>query len=167
MQSINILDVKPFMQLLFQTNTLDCYQFVSSTILTDMSYTLDGHVNRSFFSEDELSTFDIVDHSYLPWSIAKEKVFSLIKGKKTPTQLKIVLRANENDTTQLLNSTKSSLNPNDIDGVFLNIVFQENNLSVIGGISYRIFTMEKELEAEFAESIITLFKANNITCASF
>lgn len=164
MQSINILDIKPFMQLLFQTNTLDSYQFVSATILTDMSYTLDGLANRSFFSEEELSTHDISDHGYLPWSLAKEKVFLLIKGKKTPSQLKIILKANENDTNQLLSSTKSTLKSNDIDGIFLNITFQENNLNVICGISYRIFTMEKELETEFTENIIALFKANNITC---
>ena len=43
MQAINILDIKPFMQLLFQTTALDSYRFVSSSILADMSYTLDGH----------------------------------------------------------------------------------------------------------------------------
>lgn len=164
MQAINVLDIKPFMQLLFQTPTLDSYQFVSATILTDISYTLDGHVNQSFFNEDELSTLGISNHNYLPWSIAKEKVFLLIKGKKTPTQLKIILRANEDNTSQLLNSTKSSLKPSDIDGVFLNIIFQENDLNVICGISYQIFTMEKELEAEFVNSIIALFKSSNITC---
>ena len=111
MQAINILDIKPFMQLLFQTTGLDSYRFVSSSILADISYTFDGHINHSFFNENDFDTLDIREQIYLPWSIAKEKVFQLIKGKKTPTQLKIV--------------------------------FQANNLNVIYGISYQIFTMKK------------------------
>lgn len=164
MQAIHVLDIKPFMQLLFQTTTLDHYQFVSATVLTDMSYTLDGHINQRFFQEDELSSLGITDSHYLPWSITKGKIFSLIKGKKTPTQLKIVLRAGENDVNHLLESTKSSLKPNDIDGLFLNIIFQDNTLNVICGISYQIFTMDKNLEDEFAGNILSFFKSNGITC---
>ena len=164
MQAIHILDIKPFMQLLFQTTTLDHYQFVSASVLTDMSYTLDGHINHTFFNEEDFVSLDLTNQTYLPWSIAKEKVFLLIKGKKTPTQLKIVLRANEDSTSQLLTSTKSTLKPNDIDGMFLNIIFHENDLNVICGISYQIFTMEKALEAEFTENIMDLFKANSIAC---
>lgn len=164
MQLINILDIKPFMQLLFQSNTLDKYQFVSATIQTDMTYSLDGHINHNFFTEEDISTHELTEATYLPWFLAKEKVFLLIKGKTTPTQLKVVLRASQEDTASILNSTKSSLNPNDIDGLFINIAFQENKLNVICGISYKIFTLDKNLEDEFSTSIVTLFKSNNITC---
>lgn len=164
MQSINVLDIKQFMQLLFQANVLDCYQFVSASIQTDMSYSLDGHINPHFFQKDELESLQLNDVIYMPWAIAKEKIFHLIKGKKTPTQLKIVLKCNQNDMNALLSSTHSSLNSNDIDGFFLNILFQENKLNVICGISYKIFTLEKELEDEFLSKTITLFKSNNITC---
>lgn len=164
MQAINILDIKQFMQLLFQTDALDRYQLVSASIHTDMSYTLDGHINSSFFSEDELMTLELEDSTFMPWAIAKEKIFLLIKGKKTPSQLKIVLKSNQADMDAILTATHSSLNSNDIDGFFINILFQENKLNVICGISYKIFTLEKELESEFSNKIITLFKDKNITC---
>ncbi len=164
MQAINVLDIKQFMQLLFQGNALDRYQFVSATIQTDISYSLDGHINRQFFQEDELEALHLHDIPYMPWAIAKEKVFQLIKGKKIPTQLKIVLKCNQDDMNTFLSSTHSSLNSNDIDGFFLNILFQENKLNVICGISYKIFTLEKEIEQEFSSSIVTLFKSNNIAC---
>lgn len=164
MQSIHILDIKPFMQLLFQTEQLNEYEFVSADIRTDMTYSLDGHINRSFFSEEELIQHSLTQRSYLTWSIAREKVFTLIKGKRTPSLLKIVLRASVPETDNLISSTNSSLNSNDIDGIFLNIIFQENKLNVICGISYKIFTMDKELESEFSTKIITLLKSNSITC---
>lgn len=164
MQAINILDIKQFMKLLFQTDALDAYQFVSAIIQTDMSYALDGHINQHFFNEDELDTLNLNDSIYMPWAVAKEKIFQLIKGKKTPTQLKIVLKCHQDDMNAFLSSTHSSLNSNDIDGFFINILFQENKLNVICGISYKIFTLEKELETEFYANITTLFKQNNIAC---
>lgn len=164
MQTIHVLDVKPFMQLLFQSNQIDTYSFVSGQIQTDMSYQLDGHRNPSFFDEAELELLDETNCTYLPWSIAKDRVFQIIKGKKTPSLLKIVLRASNTMTEELLSTTNSSLKSNDIDGMFINILFQENALNVICGISYKIFTLDKGLEQEFQDKIITLFKSSNISC---
>ncbi len=164
MQSIHILDIKPFMQLLFQTEQLNEYEFVSADIRTDMTYSLDGHINRSFFSDEELALHTLTQRSYLTWSIAREKIFTLIKGKRTPSLLKIVLRASAQETEKLIASTNSSLNSKDIDGIFVNIIFQENKLNVICGISYTIFTMDKELESEFSSNIVTFLKSNSITC---
>lgn len=93
MQSIEILDIKAFMLLLFQSAVLDKYEFVSGELRTDMTYSLDGHINKEFFSEDEIESLALNSQTYLSWHMAKEKVFTLIKGKKTPSQLKIVLAA--------------------------------------------------------------------------
>ena len=55
MRSIEILDIKDFMQLLLQSSAFDSYEFISGEMRTDMLYTLDGHLNKDFFSEEELS----------------------------------------------------------------------------------------------------------------
>lgn len=163
MQSIEISDIKPFMRLLFQSSQLDSYEFVSADIRTDMTYSVDGHINTGFFSADELSESALTAKRYFPWSMTKNKIFHLIKGKKTPSILKIVLRASSQQADELFKLTNSSLNSNDIDGFFINILFQDNKLNVICGISYQIFTMDKELEAEFSEYILTILKSNSIT----
>lgn len=164
MQAIEILDIKLFMQFLFQTTALDSYEFVSSELCTDISYSLDGHINRDFFSDDEKEALGIKDVSYLPWHFAKEKLFNLIKGKKTPSQLKIILKKNAAETASFLSLTSSAFDQNDIDGLFLNIFFQENQLNIICGISYNIFILDKTLETAFWEDTIALFKSYNITC---
>lgn len=164
MQTIEILDIKLFMQFLFQTTALDTYEFVSSELSTDMVYSLDGHINKIFFTDDEQDALGIKNASYLPWHLAKEKIFTLIKGKKTPSHLKIVLKANTTQRNTLLTSISSSFHENDIDGIFLNIIFQENKLNVICGISYKIFTLDKSLETAFYENTIALFKSYKITC---
>lgn len=164
MQAIEILDIKQFMRLLFQTDTLDHYEMVSAEIRTDISYSIDGKLNQSFYNKDELSLLQLEKNFFLPWQYAKEKIFSLIKGKKTPSLLKLILKVNSIQAEDILSLSNSSLNSNDIDGFFLNIIFQENKLNVICGLSYKIFTMDRELENYFSENIITLFKSKNITC---
>ena len=164
MQAIHVIDVKNFMQLLFQTTTFDCYEFVSAEIATDITYSLDGHFHRSFFSEEELELHHLQSSHYLSWSLAKEKVFQLIKGKKVPGQMKIILKLSQDGLASTLQSLNSSLDTSHIDGMFLNILFQENHLNVICGISYKIFTLDKELENAFTVQTANLLKSSNITC---
>lgn len=164
MQSIEVLDIKQFMMLLFQTDTLDHYEMVSAEIRTDISYSIDGKLNRFFYNKDELSLSGLENNFFLPWRYSKKKIFSLIKGKKSPCLLKLILKVNPLQAADILSLSGSSLNPNDIDGLFLNIIFQESKLNVTCGLSYKIFTMDRELENYFSENIITLLKSKNITC---
>ncbi len=164
MRSIEILDIKLFMQLLFQSDILADYELVSAEIRTDMTYSLDGHIHPDFFTNEETEELLLSNLTYLPWRIAKDKVFTLIKGKKTPSMLKLVLKTSNEKTSSILSATNSSLNVTDIDGMYLNILFQNHQLTVVCGVSYKIFTMDKTLENEFCEQILSLFKANQITC---
>lgn len=163
MRTIEILDIKEFMQLLLQSDTFDSYDLVSGEIHTDMLYTIDGHVNQDFFSEEEQDIYALSEHTYLPWNLAKTKVFLLIKGRKTPSSMKLVLRLPEHIITQTIQQ-QSTLQPSDISGIYLNILFQGQKLNVICGISYKIFTLNKDLEDNISSNFITLFKSNNIAC---
>lgn len=163
MRAIEILDIRQFMQLLLQSDTFNQYELVSGEIRTDMLYTIDGHINRSYFSDEEISSLSLADFTYLPWSIAKQKVFELIKGKKTPSGMKLVLRLPNTISTPEI-ETNSPFQPSDIDGIYLNIAFQSQKLNVICGISYKIFTLDKLLEDHFHTFFTSFFKSKNITC---
>ena len=164
MQAFEILDIKEFMQLLLQSDTFNSYEFVSGEIRTDMLYTLDGHVNKDFFTEEELAAMALSEHAYLPWDIAKNKIFLLIKGKRIPSTMKVVLRLSEDMILKELSQHSASFRVDDIDGIYINILFQGQKLNVICGISYKIFTLDKHLEEIFSSKLITLFKSKNITC---
>ncbi|MBR1866842.1 MAG: hypothetical protein IJ801_10120 [Lachnospiraceae bacterium] len=166
MQTIEILDIKPFMQLLLQTDELDAYELVSAQLRTDMFYTLDGHIQPEFFSPQEKDELQLTDLVYLPWQFAKERMFALIRGKKTPSLLRIILKSNNRHIHSLLCATHSSLQPQDIDGMFLNILFQDKHLHITCGISYHIFTQDKTLEDEFTQQTLALLRSRQITFLS-
>lgn len=162
MNAITILDIKPFMQLLFQSSVLDSYHFVSGEIQTDMKYTLDGKWNKAFFSEEEQLENHLDQSEYLSWILAKEKIFQLIKGKKTPSILKLVLRLPDDKMKEFIQNN-TNFTENDVNGMYVNITFQDQKLNVIFGISYKIFTLDKNLEEDFSSHFITLLKSNSIT----
>jgi hypothetical protein len=94
--------------------------------------------------------------------MGKEKVYTLIKGKKTPTSLKVVLKMDTHHTASLLQG--SSLRPEDISGIFLNLQYQEQELHITCGVSYNIFTMDKHLEQSVTDHIVQVLKKESITC---
>ena len=136
---------------------------VSATLRTDMDYSIDGRWNHSFFDDDEIDTNRLGDYTYLPWSLAKDKIFALIKGKKTPTLMKLVFKMNPVNLESFLHSSNSSQSINDIDGVYLNILFQEQKLHITYSVSYKNFNLDKSLEQELFDKFITLLKNNNIS----
>lgn len=162
MQAIQILDVKQFMQLLFQSQEFHSYDFVSGEIRSDMKYQLDGHWNSDFFSTEEQEQYQLTDRTYLPWEFSKDRIFQLIKGRKTPSFMKLVLRL-DNTQTQALLSQNKQFTSQDIDGLFVNITFQSKKLNVICGISYKIFTIDKALESDFYNYFVTFLKSKTIT----
>lgn len=164
MKAAEILDIKPFMQLLLQTNLFDFYEMVSATLRTDMDYQVEGKWNETFFNEDEIDTYKLREHTYIPWALAKDKIFTLIKGRKTPAVMKLVFKLSNQNLLSFLSSVNSSHNPSDIDGIYLNVIFQNQKLNVTCQISYKSFTLDSSLEQEYFNNFITLLKSNNITC---
>ncbi|MCR5700597.1 MAG: DUF5721 family protein [Lachnospiraceae bacterium] len=159
MQSAEILDVKNFMQLLFQSEAFDSYETVEAVIISDMTYSIEGKLNRDFYSQDELETMFPADISFLPWQYTKPKVFSIIKGKRTPSYMKIVFKLTEHNFSE----NKSSHNSNDITGIYFNFIFKDQKLNVTCSVSYKTFTLDKTFEQEIFSNFITLLKLNSIT----
>lgn len=164
MQTIEILDIKPFMQLLLQMEFFDSYCFTAADIRADMSYHLDGHINTVYYSTEEITSYFAFTKPYVPWKLARDKVFTLIKGKRTPTTMKVVLKLNTQMQQELL-TLDNSFQQEICDGLFLNILFQENRLTIVCGVSYNIFTMDKALETEFAGWFLQLLQKEGITCS--
>ncbi len=163
MQTIEILDIKPFMQLLLRTDAFDSFSLVQAELHTDIPVSLDGHLLPGFYTKDELAAFPGDHNGLLPWQLSKDRIFSLIKGNRTPSLMKLVLKSDSSLTQNLLSEAGATLRQEDIDGLYLNILFQDNRLFVTCGISYRIFTMDKTLEQEFTAYTLQLLKQSRIT----
>lgn len=163
MQTIEILDIKPFMQFLLRTDSFDSCSMLQAELHTDIALHLDGHLIPDYYTKDELQTFSGDPNGLLPWQLARDRVFSLIKGTRTPSLMKIVLKPEESLTKSLLSESGTRLREEEIDGLYLNILFQNNRLFLACGVSCRVFTLDKTLEQAFSAYILKLLKQNRIT----
>ena len=157
MNSINIAstDIKKFMNSLLVGDTFDKFLLEEASITTFNTFTIDGHIQKDFFSEEELASLS--DSTLSTWATIKPICFNLIKGNKLPLRFKIVLKASATYTEKLLNENPCGLSLKDVGGLYINIRYDSKHglggeevtsatLDCISMASLNIFSMDKTIE---------------------
>ncbi len=150
MLSMTINDIKTFMNRLLSSEYFDPFYLVEASIKMGISYHIDGHLNLDFFDTDTKQT---LSRQYSYWKEVRPKVFSLIKGNRLPLGCKIILAVPRGSVIQFVEKSGSSFQPEDIEGMYLNIIYDPDNLLITTGISYRVFSMDKSLEHTFDDYV--------------
>ncbi|MFA9378086.1 MAG: DUF5721 family protein [Lachnotalea sp.] len=162
MISLQIIDVKIFMSKLLISDTFNKFLVSEATITTSNTFTIDGHINKDFYSSEELEENNLIDQTISTWETLKPFCFELIKGKRTPLSFKIVFLLSPVNVTKLLEQSGTSLTPNDINGLFLNIKYANNSLNCITGTSLKLFTLDKSFENKWDHMMKKFFAAHEI-----
>ena len=151
MKSFHIEDKKTFTQKLFLKEEYDEWWMTETEITTFNTYTIDGRINKKFYSGEEY--IGLGEPEFSRWKDVRKLCFEMIKGNKTPTKFKIVLKAPENLTEKMVNEAEGSLKINDIQGLFINIRFENESMDIITATSLNIFSMDKSVEESFDKYI--------------
>lgn len=144
MDCIQIKKVKEFMAALLMQEEFDEYLLQEAEIVTYNSFRMDGHIQKGFYTADEYEAMEAPRLS--EWRKLRPFCFELIKGSKTPVRFRIVLRAKNQLAERLLEESEAGLAPENIDGLYLNIVYENGGLQCVTATSLNIFTMDKTLE---------------------
>ena len=156
MISLKIIDIKAFMSSLLVQPIFDNFLLSELDIITFNHFNISGKLNTSWYNSDELELLQ--GRVYSKWSEIKPTAFNLIKGNKTPSSFKIVFLLSPENTSKILNKNGLSFKLEEINGLFLNIKFEHNILTLITGTSLRTFTMDKSLEHEWDANMKTFLK---------
>ena len=143
MLSIQITEIKNFMAHLLSRETFDQFYLVEASVKMNISYHLDGHLNHDFFDTD---TAEKPDRDYCLWREARPFVFNIIKGKRLPLGCKIVLGLPKGTIAFLIKESQCTFSEEEIEGIYLNILYEQKKLTITTGISYRTFSLDKSLE---------------------
>jgi hypothetical protein len=149
MIALRLTDLKGFMNELLRTDTFDHFLLQEAVIVSAATYVIDGHITKDFYSAQELEELGLSGYSVLPFSFLRGSCFDLIKGKKTPASFRFVFELSPENLRRTLESVHSSYTVSDLSGVFINLKFQNQMLTLTTGISYRIFSADKSLDAEW------------------
>lgn len=151
MIALQMDNVKPFMNKLLKDTVFDEFDVVTMDLHLGINIHIEGHLNMDYYSEVERE--ELLDQSYIRWADLKPTIRTLIMGNKTPLSMKIVLMVSKKGTRTLVDKSLLSFVPEDVNGFYLNLVYENNTLKLTTGTSFKLFTLDKSLEKYFDETI--------------
>lgn len=160
MVALKIDDIKDFTKKLFVGDTFDIFLLREATIVTFNTFSIDGHIRQGYYTEQELEENKIEELS--SWAVIKPICFSLIKGKKLPGSFQITLQLSPDQAEKFLIHSQVGLTVDQVNGICMNIRYEDNVLYCISGISLNIFTLDKSIDIEWDEALRLFLRQSNI-----
>lgn len=160
MISLKILDIKSFMSNLLIQQVFDEFLLSELEIQTYNYFKISGKKNKMWYTNEEWE--ELEQKEYSRWLEIKPIAFQLIKGNKTPSSFKVVFLLPTDKIEQVLLKESIGLTKEDINGLFLNIYYENNTLHLITGTSIRIFTMDKRIDMIWDNFIKEFLKNSKI-----
>ena len=143
MLAIQIKDVKTFMAKLLNANTFDSFLLEEAQIHTYNTFTIEGYQNRDFYTKEELEDKEMFPYEYSQWKDMKGICFQLIKGKKVPIFMKIILHKKPEDAYTLLEEGGAISFAGNLKAFVVTIKYDAGGLLLTTGTSFSTFLMDK------------------------
>lgn len=141
---IEIEQVKKFMAGFLGGNLFDDFLMNEGKLSMDIAYEFSGRILKEFFDTDEWEQYGT--YPYVPWERQKAKIFSLVKGKKTPLHFQFVMMLKPEQVEEFLIKYHLPMRTDEIAGLFLNVLYDRQSLKCTTGVSRKTFVMDKTLE---------------------
>ncbi|MBP5734064.1 MAG: hypothetical protein J6W66_09615 [Lachnospiraceae bacterium] len=152
MIALQITSMKQFMNELLTGDAFDIFLLEEATISTAITISIDGHVNVDFYPIAE-RTPELLPYEYQPWSEMKGLCFDLIKGKRTPLNLKIVMQLKPDKVKAMLEKEKLASKAASLKSLVLTIKYDGGKAILTTGSSYQTFVMDKTADVVWDRQI--------------
>lgn len=141
---VEIENVKKFMAGFLGGDLFDDFLMSEGKLSMNIAYEFNGRVLKEFYDTEEWEQY----HMYpcVPWEQEKEKVFALIKGRKTPLSFQFVMMLKPELIDDFLIKYNLPVRSEEVAGLFLNIMYDRKSLKCTGGVSRKTFVMDQSLE---------------------
>ena len=158
MIALKLPEVKECMSKLLLSDTFDTFLFIEGEIVTFNTFSINGFLKKDFFEKDMTPS-----RKYSLWKEIREYAFSLIKGKRTPLSFQFVFGLSEANIEKLLLQQGLPFQPQDVQGLYLNLKYDGQNLTCITGTSMNLFTMDKSLDEAWDKMVQRFFLKKEIS----
>ena len=92
-------------------------------------------------------------YPYVTREEEKEKIFSLVKGKKTPLSFQFVMMLKPDLSPEFLAKYNLAVREDEIAGLFINILYDRQGLKCTSGVSRKTFVLDKTLEEAWDQEV--------------
>ena len=160
MVALRIEDVKGFTSRLFVKEDFDSFLLREAKLVTFAGFSMDGSLRKGYFTEDELGK--IGNEQYAPWCLVRPFAFELIKGQRLPESFQIVLQLPARQIARF--AAENGIEPEKIQGMYLNIRYEDRTLYVVTGFSLGYFTLDRTLESIWDQKAEDFLRKLGIAC---
>lgn len=163
MLALKINSMKSFMNHLLVADTFDNFLLEEAIISTSNTYQIDGHINKEFFSSEDMQDTFAPAYDFTLWKDMKTLCFNLIKGKRTPLFFKFVLHLKPEAVGKLLAAGNCSIPGEQIKALVLTIKYDGTQAVLTTGSSYHTFVMSKEPDVIWDKALQQFLNKQEIT----
>ena len=155
MISLKIKNTKEFMQKFLMSEAFADFLMMEARVDTFVSFDIDGRIRREFYTKEELELQEI--YEFAAWESVRPQVVQMVKGKRTPLLMKLVLVYMPGKAEALLEKEEQPAGSGSFVKYLLCTVKYENGgIIMTGGISYQGFTMDKGPEKCWDQALCRL-----------
>ncbi len=145
MIALKLPEVKDSMESLLLKDTFDSFNFIEGSITTFTTFSIDGTLQKDYFDEKE----GLLSHP--TWKQIRTYCHTLIKGSRPPLRFKFILALSTENTAKLMQKELPHIKVEDIQGFYLNFIYENKALHCYTGFSYKTFQLDKSAEKVWDE----------------
>ena len=151
MVMIEIENIKKFMAGFSGGNLFDDFLMSEGKLSMNIAYEFDGKILKEFYDTEEWE--EMKTYPYVMWQEEKEKIFSLVKGKKTPLSFQFVMMLKPDLVSNILAKYNLAIREDEVAGLFINILYDRQGLKCTAGVSRKTFVLDKTLEEAWDQEV--------------
>ena len=151
MVMIEIENIKKFMAGFLGGNLFDDFLMREGKLSMNIAYEFDGKILKEFYDTEEWE--EMKTYPYVMWQEEKEKIFSLVKGKKTPLSFQFVMMLKPDLVSNILAKYNLAIREDEVAGLFINILYDRQGLKCTAGVSRKTFVLDKTLEEAWDQEV--------------
>ena len=153
MIALPVEHIRDFMNKLLLTPSIDRFMVSEASITTFATFSIDGLYHPEFFEDEQIGMPDPAAETQISWEHIRPFCLSVIKGKRLPLSFHFVLQLPRKELPAFLEKHGLTLTAEDIFGLFLNIQYRSEALTVTTGSSMRVFTGDRSLDQAWDQTV--------------
>lgn len=158
MVCLKIKSTKEFMQRFLMTEAFADFLLMEAKVDTFVSYMIDGYVRKDFYTREEQETGEFSE--YTPWESVRPQILQIVKGKRTPLLMKLVLAYAPAKAKECLAGDEQAADSETfVKYLLCTVKYESGTITLTGGISYQGFTMDKSPEKCWDKALCGLMEA--------
>lgn len=163
MLALQISSTKQFMNQLLTGDCFASFLLESAYVTTFNTFHIDGRIHPEFYDKEAPDFLEKTKYPFSKYLDVQEHLFSIIKGSRTPLQMKVTLLLNPEAMDKLLSGDNCTVQRELVSGLALNVKYDGSKIILTTAISYEGFTMDKSAEPIWDSALKKFLSAKEIS----